>query len=134
MTIEDAALTAKGTATRLFETKFKLSVTNTDAGRIWVAPDNQVVKINCDGSWFSETGKAGFGCIARDSHGHVLGIRAGTLNGISSSYEAEGMAILQAMNWASMRNWECCIFETDCCLSEGTLHQQRYSWLHSCAW
>lgn len=55
----------------------------------------------------------GFGCVAKDADGYVMGVRAGYNQNGKSSLEAEVLAIFSAMQWAEDSSWECCSFLTD---------------------
>lgn len=92
----------------VFLTKDKTSRYTTHNFRFMVIEDGDVV------NWHASSGIAGFGCIARDSSGCILRVRAGNLGNCSSSLDAEGQAVLQAMEMARDANWTQCIFETDC--------------------
>lgn len=68
------------------------------------------MKINFDGSWIPSYQRAGFGCVARDNLGRIMGVRAGPLKGIYYGLEAEAHALLQAMVLARDAAWDACIF------------------------
>lgn len=52
----------------------------------WEPPEATFIKIDCDGSWMPGSRRTGFGCIARDSMGLVIGVRDGFMEeGISST-------------------------------------------------
>lgn len=55
----------------------------------------------------------GFGCVARDSTGLIMGVRAGFRRDGSYALEAEGFSLTIAMNWAAESGWDHCIFEKD---------------------
>ncbi|KAL9679970.1 hypothetical protein QQ045_017841 [Rhodiola kirilowii] len=60
------------------------------------------------------TDSAGFGCVARDEEGIILGVLAEVVAGATSVVHIEVLAILKAMEWAGANGWNKCIFETDC--------------------
>lgn len=81
---------------------FKFHVIEEPANLVWVRPTDPFLKINCDGSWSSSSTRIGYGCVARDSLGQVMAVRAGfRLNG-SSSLDAEGLSLFYAMQWAAV--------------------------------
>lgn len=138
--IEMAALNTKDKVSTILSPSFKFRVFGDDPDCIWSIPEMGTIKINCDGSWFEESRKAGFGCVARDHNGRILGIHAGTLNGLSTSFAAEGQALLQALSWAEVEEWKVCIFEIDNCevfrnlmCGSGSLIR-RFDFITTCAW
>ncbi|KAL9678425.1 hypothetical protein QQ045_016269 [Rhodiola kirilowii] len=103
----------------------------------WEAPPREFIKISCDGSWDRRTNCSGFGCVARDEEGVVLGVKAGSFSGIMVAVEAEIRAMYKAMKWATLLNWRKCIFETDnvevyVALASRWDYEQLATWVRSC--
>lgn len=115
MNIESVALNTKVKVTTILELSFKFMVIGDEAGFSWEKSEIFDIKIYCDASWSHETKKGVFGCIAKNRDGIVAGVRAGLLHGATSCYQAEGMTLLQALNWAETETWEYCVFVIDNC-------------------
>lgn len=80
---------------------------------VWEKPEYPFLKINCDGTCFPNLQRLGYGCVATDSAGSVVGVRASFhLEGFTA-LDAEGIALVRVMKWAVELGWESCIFETD---------------------
>lgn len=78
--------------------------------------------------------RAGFGCVARDGAGVVVGVRADFKDGVSSSLEAEGHTIFFAMRWAAGEHWDSCIFETDHTQVFNALYSGGGNFVKGCMW
>ncbi|PWA52426.1 hypothetical protein CTI12_AA454980 [Artemisia annua] len=98
-------------------------VHNSHAG-VWLRPDVEHIKINCDAAWQKESGKAGLGLVARDYKGEVL-FSGGRLECYASSpLEAEAKAIHWAMTRAICKGYSHVIFETDSLCLVKALHNK----------
>ncbi|CAM8900280.1 unnamed protein product [Rhodiola kirilowii] len=80
----------------------------------WRPPKMGYLKINCEGAWSVQSNSIGVGCIVRDGEGIVRGAFATwILKRKGSELEAEGRAILQAMEAAELVQWDKVLFESD---------------------
>lgn len=93
---------------------FKFCVLDGNTSTVWQIPEGNVIKINCDGSWLNLINIAGLECVMRDSSAKNLGSLAMYQDTIISSVDAEGLALLKAMQWAPDLDLQECSFETDC--------------------
>ncbi|CAM8882279.1 unnamed protein product [Rhodiola kirilowii] len=112
--IEAASLSARASVANIFKPGFRFTVSGAEGSSSWEAPAKAYIKINCDGSWDPRTKDAGFGCVARDEEGTILGVLAESTEDIHSAEAIEVLAISRAMEWAGAIGWHKCIFETDC--------------------
>jgi hypothetical protein len=55
----------------------------------WSTPPDNVLKINCDGSYRSDSKTEGWGSVVRDSPGDIIGAGAGCLNVVASPARVE---------------------------------------------
>lgn len=94
LNIEAAVFSIKIRVNIYLSASFKFRIIGEEDESNWKVPEAPAIKINCDGSWYSVSKRAGFGCISRDSMGCVIGARAGSIDVISSSMEVEGASIL----------------------------------------
>lgn len=76
LTVEAAALVINERVSRFSCSNFKVSVIGEEGTHFCDPPTDGSLKINCDGSCHMDSKWAGFGCIARDSAGYVVGIAA----------------------------------------------------------
>ncbi|KAL9684839.1 hypothetical protein QQ045_022280 [Rhodiola kirilowii] len=112
--VEVASLSIRALVANFLKPGFKFIVSVAEGSSRWEAPDKPFIKINCDGSWDPRTNEAGFGCVARDENGIILGVLADFIEGIHSVERIEVLAISKAMDWAALNGCHYCIFETDC--------------------
>lgn len=63
-----------------------------DGKELWMKPVGNTIKINVDAALFNDVNSFGFGCVARDSSGRVMGARAASHIGIVSAELAEAVA------------------------------------------
>jgi hypothetical protein len=66
----------------------------------WSPPENDILKINCDGSFTKESATGGWGFDIRDSEGSVRGSGAGHLAHVTSAAQAEAIACTEALHAA----------------------------------
>ncbi|PWA69631.1 hypothetical protein CTI12_AA297550 [Artemisia annua] len=91
---------------------------------VWLRPNAQHIKINCDVAWQIESGKAGLGFVARDYNGEVLFSGTRLEWYASSPLEAEAKAVHWAMIHALNRGYSNVIFETDSLCLVKALHNK----------
>ncbi|CAM8913937.1 unnamed protein product [Rhodiola kirilowii] len=123
--LEAAYLSTKAIASRYNKPDYKFSISDFEGNSGWIAPEHPYVKINCDGAWEDVRGVSGSSCVCRDGEGAVLAVLAEPIMNIHSPFEAEGVAILKAMQWADEQNLPHCIFETDCAEAFSTISLRR---------
>jgi hypothetical protein len=58
----------------------------------WERPATDMIKLNIDGAFVENTKSGGWGFVARDHLGCVMGSGAGRLNNIGSAIQAEATA------------------------------------------
>ena len=87
-------------------------VVNDSTGR-WRAPRCGHVKINFDGALDLRLGRGGYGCVARDSNGAVLGSVAGRHEHVTNPEIMEGIAAKKALVWARDMGFSCILVEGD---------------------
>ena len=80
----------------------------------WEPPPSGWIKVNFDGSFVVQDGKAGAGVIARDSHGHVVFTAWRALFRCQNAEEAEALACLESLRLAAQWSQGSVIIETDC--------------------
>ncbi|GKF33822.1 reverse transcriptase, partial [Tanacetum coccineum] len=96
---------------------------NTHTG-VWLRPEADHIKVNCDAAWQKESGKAGLGFVARDYNGEVLFSGARLDYYASSPLEAEAKAVHWAMSHAFSRGYSRITFETDSLCLVKALHSK----------
>ncbi|KAJ8762002.1 hypothetical protein K2173_006604 [Erythroxylum novogranatense] len=79
----------------------------------WQPPALEWVKINVDVATTVDGSYTGYGCIARDSSGLVLGVRIGRLEGAFRPKIAEALAIKEALSWIERFGWPWVVVESD---------------------
>ncbi|CAM8926233.1 unnamed protein product [Rhodiola kirilowii] len=105
----------------------------------WKPPKRGFIKINCDGAWCLESNIMGFAGLARDDKGVVMVAFASWKSKKGSALEAEGRAILQAMEVAGSLGWDKVVFELDSfqvisgILAGGLDEQSKLSWSFRCS-
>ena len=70
--------------------------------------------INCDGSFVSETGRGGWGCLARNSDGELLFAAAGSFEHLADAMHAETASLMKAIQLAEQFCMGRIILSTDC--------------------
>ncbi|KAL9683446.1 hypothetical protein QQ045_015268 [Rhodiola kirilowii] len=105
----------------------------------WKPPKRGFLKFNCDGAWCSQTNSLGFAGLVRDDKGVVMAVFADRKSGKFNALEAEGNAILKAMEIADSRNWDKVVFELDSAqviagILSGVLDERsKLSWSFRCS-
>jgi ribonuclease HI len=79
----------------------------------WIAPPEDVYKINCDGAFITGSNKAGWGFIIRNHAGMVVAAGAGSANFLMSAQHAEATACLKGLEHAALLGMRRVILETD---------------------
>ncbi|OMO67981.1 hypothetical protein COLO4_29952 [Corchorus olitorius] len=79
----------------------------------WLAPEQNVIKVNFDGAFDSVANIGGYGVIARDYKGLVLGAYAGRVDFVLDAFAAEGVAALKAITCARHMGFSRIILEGD---------------------
>ena len=88
-------------------------VTGMTAVNRWTAPKHGFIKINFDGALNKDSRLSGFGAVARDSEGQVLGALAGKEWYVAMPEVAEGLAVRRALIWAREMGFSRIIVEGD---------------------
>ncbi|KAM6568954.1 hypothetical protein CsatB_016939 [Cannabis sativa] len=97
-----------------FQTPAALYATGEAAiSNLWRKPSVDMVKVNVDGAIFQTQQKFGFGCIARNHHGHLLEARSVSRWGCVLPEIAEVIGIKEALSWIKTRGWDRVVVETD---------------------
>ncbi|CAM9001934.1 unnamed protein product [Rhodiola kirilowii] len=105
----------------------------------WKAPKKGFLKINCDGAWCAQRNALGYAGLVRDEEGTVMFAFASWESKKGSVLEAEGKALLQAMEVADVRKWEKVVFEMDSIqaisgiLAGGLDDQSKLNWSARCS-
>ncbi|WVZ54075.1 hypothetical protein U9M48_004939 [Paspalum notatum var. saurae] len=92
----------------------------------WQPPPAGSYKINCDGSYLSNSGLGGWGCIVRDHDGAFLAVEAGALTGLSSALHAETVACMKGLELAAFLGMQNVLIETDAKILKTALTSQEY--------
>ena len=91
---------------------------------VWLRPNAQHIKVNCDAAWQKESGKTGLGFVARDYNGEVLCSGARLEWYASSPLEAEAKAVHWAMIDALNRGYSNVILKTNSLCLVKALHNK----------
>ena len=79
----------------------------------WKPPNEDVLKINTDGSFVQDERCGGWGFVVRDSVGEVMGAGAGHLKHVADAFHAEAEACSKALQIAQYWGISCIQIETD---------------------
>nr|XP_027120691.1 uncharacterized protein LOC113737705 [Coffea arabica] len=82
--------------------------------RGWERPQGNWIKINTDAALHKKTCKAGWGIVARDRNGMLLGAWACPTTKCAEAQVEEALAIREAMVVAKRKGWRMVEFESDC--------------------
>ncbi|XP_063936295.1 uncharacterized protein LOC135147291 [Daucus carota subsp. sativus] len=86
-----------------------------DGSERWTKPDMNTIKINVDSALFDDENCFGFGCVARDHSGRLLGAKAASKIGKTSADLAEVIAVKEALSWVKTKQWsKVVVVESDC--------------------
>ncbi|KAE8807744.1 Cyclopropane-fatty-acyl-phospholipid synthase [Hordeum vulgare] len=80
----------------------------------WKTPREDVIKINLDAAYNASTGDGGWGAVARDHEGAMVGLAAGRLTHLTDPLQAETEALRHAIDFAEDQGMGRVIFEMDC--------------------
>ncbi|KAI4974912.1 hypothetical protein ZWY2020_048519 [Hordeum vulgare] len=80
----------------------------------WKPPPDEVIKINLDAAFTASTGDGGWGPVARDHEGDLVGLAVGRLAHLTDPLQAETEALRHAIAFAEDQGMGRVIFETDC--------------------
>ena len=84
------------------------------------------MKINIDGSFCKETGTGGWGICIRDYNGDVCGAGMGQIAHVADALQAETIACLKAIEFASELGMGRIIIETDATLLKSALQSSEF--------
>ncbi|GMI83716.1 hypothetical protein HRI_002040900 [Hibiscus trionum] len=79
----------------------------------WCWPSEGVFKVNVDGAFFADSGKASIGVVARDHFGLMIDGQASILHGTFTAELTEVMALLEGLKMAALNGWSQVQFECD---------------------
>ncbi|KAL1806238.1 hypothetical protein ACET3Z_029306 [Daucus carota] len=85
-----------------------------DGKEHWMKPVRNTIKIIVDAALFNDENKFGFGCIARDHTGRLIGARSVSRVGKLDAGLAEAIAFKEALSWTKSKQWNKVTVETDC--------------------
>ena len=85
-----------------------------EVNRGWEKPQDNWIKINTDAALNRKTCKAGWGIVARDRHGKLIGSWACPTTSCAEAKVEEALAIREAMVLARREGWRKVEFESDC--------------------
>ena len=89
-------------------------MTHEDGAASWKPPLSGCLKINTDGTVFTETNSHGFGLVVRDENGLFVAGRIVLLAGIVDPIVAEFMRLKEALSWVKTMAWHNVTIEFDC--------------------
>lgn len=92
----------------------------------WRPPNENVMKINVDGSYMEKSGIGGRGFIGRDHKGMSVGSGAGIIDHCDCVMMAELTGVLQALAFARDAGWNRVLIETDAVNVKLALQSQSY--------
>jgi ribonuclease HI len=103
-----------------------LPAANPKEDRRWTPPEDQALKVNVDGAFIRETGKAAIGLIMCDSLGNSLLTAWRSLHWCHDVEEAEAMACLELEGLRAAARWpdRVIILESDCSTVVGKLREE----------
>ncbi|RLN28963.1 hypothetical protein C2845_PM05G15270 [Panicum miliaceum] len=93
----------------------------------WERPGKDVLKINCDGAFRSETSVGGWGFVIRDSAGLVIRSGAGSCLHLMDALHAELLACLAGVRAAGEMGMSNVIIEIDSMLARLTLSTTTFA-------
>jgi hypothetical protein len=95
--------------------------------RRWVRPTEDVLKINSDGAYRSETSTGGWGFVIRDCDGQVIKAGAGQCPHLLEALHAELLACLAGVRAAGELGMSKVIIETDSMLARLALESNSFA-------
>ncbi|KAL9670598.1 hypothetical protein QQ045_008151 [Rhodiola kirilowii] len=128
---------AKFVAQEVGQANFRFVVTQPEAETGWRPPEEGWFTVSCDGSWVRESREAGIGVVCRDSRGIVMFAAAHCLDGVSSIFEVEGLAMRLGMELALKKGLKKVIFRSDnveiiSALLAKSILRREWSWVKEC--
>jgi len=88
----------------------------------WARPPPDVLKVNCDGSFFPDSKKGGWGFIIRDHDGRAVSAGTGSLSAVHDADCAEAKACVAALQVALNQGISRIILETGYMNTVNALH------------
>jgi hypothetical protein len=92
----------------------------------WSPPSSEFLKINTDGSFYSQSHTGGWGFTIRDEGGVLLAAGAGNLEHVSNALHAEALGMLYALNTSARIGCNRVIFETDSVVLKQAVSSKEY--------
>jgi ribonuclease HI len=125
-TSEDLAWTVKIQADEFLKLKEVAPKTNTEGLlKRWVAPDEDWIKVNIDGSFKPNELSGGWGAVFRDADGDVIACSAGFIPNLQNALQAEVLAAEHALKIAQAFGMGNVCLETDALLLKNALEDNR---------
>lgn len=115
MEVTLAAILTKNRVLTFLKPSFKFRTIDESGGMIWETPERPFLKINSYGSWFPSSKRLRYAFVVSGWDGSVVAVKDGFRQDGCSAFEAEGVSLSNAMQWAAESGWLSCIFEIDCC-------------------
>lgn len=78
----------------------------------WRPSESGKYKVNFDGASFGNPGLAAIGCVMRDCHGNIIGVKGGPM-GVCDAMLAETMGLLEGLKLAKSKGARGCTLERD---------------------
>ena len=92
----------------------------------WQRPPLDWITINIDGTFHVDSGRGGWGCLARDHTGDPLFAAAGSFHNAGEALRTETQALLQAISLAEQASIGRPIFATDCQVLQSAITTNNY--------
>jgi ribonuclease HI len=92
----------------------------------WKPPCEGVYKINTDASFKEQTNSGGWGSICRDSEYDICFAVAGPLINVTNAFQAEAIALSNAIDVADRLGVGKVTFETDCINLKNAMTSSEY--------
>jgi hypothetical protein len=125
-TSEDLAWTIKFQADEFLKLNEAAANTNTEAvPKRWVAPEDDWIKVNIDGSFKPNELSGGWGAVLRDADGDVIACSAGFIPNLQNAFQAEALAAEHALKIAQAFGMGRVCLETDALLLKNALEDNR---------
>uniref|UniRef100_A0A803PWA8 Uncharacterized protein n=1 Tax=Cannabis sativa TaxID=3483 RepID=A0A803PWA8_CANSA len=92
----------------------------------WTKPVGNKIKVNVDGAIFEAYNSFGFGFLARDTFGAVLGAAATSNSGSVAPEIVELIGIKEALSWIKTKSWNSVEVETDCLMAVQAINNNMF--------
>jgi len=69
--------------------------------RRWERPEQDYIKVNCDGAYDPQSGNGGWGCVLRDADGDVVSAQRGRVEALMCALHGELIAIIHGTQAAA---------------------------------